>query len=287
MQRIIVIGNSHSIDAFQLLFEVFKSQNPEKEMILGILYYSGCSISKHVRFGQENASVYQYLLNTDGNWITHNNATLKGALQDQPWDLIFLQAAKSDLDDTLNIADRRALEQLVDRYVSTPHEFAWHTSWPSPNDEMFFSEDYVQQPPAGYKDRLVSLYGFNPVNQFTVLTDKAKAHILPDDTYAHKICTGAAVMYAHLGLSISQKVLWRDYTHLDDYGRLVASYAMYTQLTGAPVTEVKVNSVAAKLRQDRAQINGDLTVTEEMKQVILKSANHALEDPWTVPAEQG
>jgi len=45
-----IIGNSHSVDAFQLLFELFKSQNPEKEMMLGILYYSelmdtGCDLA--------------------------------------------------------------------------------------------------------------------------------------------------------------------------------------------------------------------------------------------------
>ena len=93
MQRILIIGNSHSIDAFQLLFEVHKAQDLQNQVLLGIVYYSGCSISKHVRFGLESEPAYRYYRNADGNWFVRDNATLIEALQDQPWNLIFLQAA--------------------------------------------------------------------------------------------------------------------------------------------------------------------------------------------------
>ncbi len=131
---------------------------------------------------------------------------------------------------------------------------------------------------------VVRLYCFNLVTQFTVLTEKVKDHILLDGTYVNKICTGAAVMYAHLALDVSQKLLWRDYTHLSDYGRLLSAYAMYIPLVGVPITEVVINSVAAELRHSLGMTNGDMVVTEEMKQIILKAANHSLEDPWSVPA---
>lgn len=286
MEKILIIGNSHSIDAFHLLYEVFRAQSPEKQIALGILYYSGCSIARHVAFGTENTPAYRFYYNDSGTWNVTRETTLRASLEAQPWDLVFLQAAKSDLDETLNLADRRTLEGFVEESVPTAHKFAWHTSWPSPNDETFFSPEYEQQPPAGYKDRLIRLYGFNPVTQFTVLTDKAKAHILPDDTYAQKICTGAAVMYAHLTLGVPQIRLWRDYTHLGDYGRLVAAYGFYTQFTGKPITEVRMDTVPVSLRHKRFQALGDLAVTEEMKKVILQAANHALEDPWTVPSQR-
>lgn len=284
MQRIMMIGNSHSIDAFQLLFEVFKAHSPEQEVVLGIMYYSGCPISKHVRFGCNDEPVYQYWLNEDGSWKVTKQATLRASLKDQPWDLIFLQAAKSDLDDTLNLSDRRLLEQLVEECVPTPHKFAWHTSWPSPNDETFFSPEHVPQPPAGYKERLIRLYGFNPITQFTVLTDKAKNHILPDSTYSQSICTGAAIMHATQVLGVSQRMVYRDYTHLSDYGRLMAAYAFYAQFTGKPLTDILVDTVPAALRSRRFQVLGDLQITEEMKQQLIAAANHALADPWTVPA---
>ena len=77
-----------------------------------------------------------------------------------------------------------------------------------------------------------------------------------------------------------QLELWRDYTHLSDYGRLITAYAFYTQFTGNPVTQVGIDKIPASLRQAHFRNKGDLIITEEMKQVIMAAANHALEDPW-------
>ena len=52
--KIFTIGNSHSYDATQLLYEVFKAQDPEQEVVIGTMYYSGCSIAKHVKFAMND-----------------------------------------------------------------------------------------------------------------------------------------------------------------------------------------------------------------------------------------
>jgi len=56
------------------------------------------------------------------------------------------------------------LEGFVEQYLQKPCRYWWHTSWPSPNDEIFFSPAYVSQAPEGYKENLMELYGFDPVN---------------------------------------------------------------------------------------------------------------------------
>ena len=285
MKKIMIVGNSHSVDAFQLLREVFLAQEPERELTIGYMYYSGCSINQHIDFGTNDKPVYRYCKNIDGKWIRQEEATLAASLADEPWDLIFLQAAKSDLTEDLNLEGRRTLDAFVDKYVPTPHEFAWHTSWPSPDDDTFFAPDYVRQPPKTYKERLTNLYGFNQVNQFTVLTEQAKKNILPDSKYVLKVCTGAGIMYARRVMGVSKLNIWRDYTHLSDFGRLIAAYSMYVQLIGKPLTEVKLDVVPTNLRYLRYKPLGDFKITQGMKQVILESANHSLEDPWTVPGE--
>ena len=193
----------------------------------------------------------------------------------------FVKKAKSDLDDTVNLAGRRKLDSIVNERLKTPHVFSWHTSWPSPNDPFFFAPDRFV--PEGYKDRLEKLYGFNPFNQFKLLTDKAKAHILPDDTYTNKICTGSAVMYAHNTLGCPQTEIWRDYTHLNDFGRLIVAYAFYVQLTGEKIDSVGIDTVPAALRHKFFTDLGDMQVTDKMKSVIIAAANHSLDDPWTAP----
>ena len=106
----------------------------------------------------------------------------------------------------------------------------------------------------------------------------------PDETYEKVISTGAGIMYAHAALNVLQQELWRDYTHLSDYGRLIAAYTFYAQFTGNPITQINIDTIPAALRQARSRAKGDLIVTEEMKQVIMDAANHALEDPWSAPS---
>ena len=129
----------------------------------------------------------------------------------------------------------------------------------------------------------MALYGFDPANQFRVLTDAAKAHILTDENYTGAVCTGAAIMYAHKVLGRPQLELWRDYTHLSDLGRLIAAYSMYAQLMGNAIQQVGIDTIPVGKRSLQYQHLGDMTVTDQMKEIIIQSVNHALQDPWSVP----
>ena len=283
MLKILIIGNSHSTDAFQLLAEAFRDQLPHQDVVMASLYYAGCSIIQHNQHIEENAPVYRYTINKNGVQEVTYNVTINYGLHHQDWDIIMLQAAKGDRHQSLNLAGRRKLEKYVDANMATPYAFAWHTSWPSPNDEIFFSPDWVRQPPADYKDILIALYGFDTVNQAKILTQQTVDYILPDNTYKYKINTGAAIMQAHLVQKIPQVELWRDYTHLHDFGRLIVAYAMYAQLTGNKITSIGMDTVPVEKRHDQFKHLGDLQITEKMKQAIMEAANYSLENPWIIP----
>ena len=281
--KVLIIGNSHSIDAFYLLQKVFEDQMPEQKIVLGVVHYAGCSISKHLLFSQREEAVYTYLRDDNGKRDSFDHQTMADILKDQAWDKVIFQAAKTDLDDTLNESARRQLEDYVEQQLGKSYEKWWHTSWPSPNEEIFFSPAYVSIAPDGYKENLMALYGFDPSNQFRVLTDKAKTHILTDSNYTGAVCTGAAVMYAHNVLERPQLELWRDYTHLSDFGRLLAAYSLYAQLMGKEITQVGIDTIPEEKRSLQYQHLGDMTVTQEMKDIIIEATNHSLNDPWSVP----
>lgn len=281
--KIIIIGNSHSNDTFWLLREAFADQMPDQEMMLGILYYSGCPVSKHVKFTMENKYVYDYHSNKSGVWMT-TAANMDIGLCDQDWDIVVFQGGRGDTEGEYNLQGRRALEQIVNDRVSPPYKSMWQVTWPNPDDPIFFSPEYPVHPPAGYQEYLQATFDHDTFKQFTAMTDKAKAYLVEDKTYEKVICVGAGVMYAHAVLGLPQTALWRDYTHLTDYGRLIAAYSFYTQFTGKKVSEINLNVIPAVLRQKRFRPEGDLIITEEMKRVIIAAANHALEDPWTAPA---
>ena len=73
--------------------------------------------------------------------------------------------------------------------------------------------------------------------------------------------------------------------HLTDYGRLIASYTLYAEIMDQDITEVKVQSIAAGLRHRRAQVLGDMEVTDEMRQVIIDAVKYARENPWVTPGQ--
>ena len=281
---VLIIGNSHSIDAFWLLYQAYMDQHPDTKLCVGILHYGGANIDEHVAFGNSGEEKIRYYKNNSGKWDIKYDVTTEFVLTDQPWDIIMMQPAKEDLSDpTLNKDGREALAEIIDRYVDNPHEIMWHISWPSPNDETFFSADYIRQPPQGYKDKLTRLYGFDPVNQFSVMVNMTKDHILDDDLYSKAVCSGASIMHAHLAQGIAQLELWRDYTHLSDYGRLMAAYALVAQITDDPIESVGIDVITVGWRHKQNKDQGDLEITQEMKDAIILAANYALENPWVIP----
>ena len=92
-------------------------------------------------------------------------------------------------------------------------------------------------------------------------------------------------MYAHAVLGVPQAELWRDYTHLGDYGRLVAAYGFYTQFTGKPVTEIKLTTIPANFFKSTMG-SEDRTLTEMEKAILIESVNNALTTQLSVTQSQ-
>ena len=94
--KAIILGNSDSTDATNLLYEIFLAEGWKKEeLVLGCMYESGCGLSSHVQFAQNDAPEYKYYKNTGSNangaWDCRENTTLSYALADENWDVVILQ----------------------------------------------------------------------------------------------------------------------------------------------------------------------------------------------------
>jgi len=290
VEKILIIGNSHSGDTFWQLQQVFDAHY-DGEVVLGYLYYSGCTVGQHVKFAYGDQRVYIYRRNftnnpDGGRWVEYKDADMKTALLDQQWDTIVLQAGRADLDQTLNQTGRRLLEDYVNQHIPTPHRFMWNRTWSNPTYEPFYNGEWRVKAPVGLKEQLTLLYGFNPATQFAQGTELVKKNILPDDTYEKILSPGTAIMYCILEKGMEDLEIYRDYTHLNDFGRLIAAYAFYTQFTGQKVTEIKIDVIPAHLRSTRYIPEGDLVITQEMKDTILEAVNYAFDHPLEVPGQQ-
>ena len=284
--RILVLGNSGSNDIFFQMNRVFKAEGfGGKKYTLAFLYYSGCKFSQHVEFMKRNDPVYDYYKSTEsGGYVCEEQSTMKHALKDEEWDIIFLHpGAYDDLTHKdLKQSFRKQLEDLVNQYVTTEHVFGYLHRATSPDDSRFFASDWWRQPPSGFRSNQTKAYGTEEYfARYKIEMDLANAHILTDPIYEYTINTGSGMAYAHKVMGLSQLALYRDYIHLSDFGRVLSAYCFYVQLTGEPLEEVKLDKIPAKARQAHYVADGDLILTDELKNVIKESANFSLQNPWT------
>ena len=271
--RIMILGSSRSVNTFHLLYEVFKDQMPDQEITLGVMYYSGCSMSMHAQFVKENKSVYDYYRNTNGYWEIISNSNMEYGLRDQAWDVILLQAGTGDTANNMNETCRKFLTEYVDSVVTHPHTFWWHTTWFNSTDPALYAADATPKTEA---EQFVQL------NQSV---DAAKKYVLDDPMFEGHICSGTPMMYALKELDIPEVELYRDHTHLSDYGSLIVGYSWYTQFTGNEVTSINLDLIPVHLRVAQHRYLGDLQITEEMKQAIIQTAQYTHDNPWTVPGQ--
>jgi len=274
--KIMILGSSRSVNTFQLLYEAFKDQMPGQELVLGIMYHSGCSMSMHVNFIVGGQSVYDYYRNDNGRWVIQKDVHMDTGLCDDNWDVVLLQAGTGDLTDSMNITSRTYLQEYVASRVQHPHVLWWHSTW-------FNSTDPELYDPTKTK--------INPltVDQYQQLNDgitAAKAYVMDDPMFAGHITSGTPMMYALKVLGVPERELYRDHTHLSDFGCLLVGYAFYAQYTGKPVTQINIDTIPQHLRHSQYQHLGDMQVTEEMKEIILKTVDYTLKNPWSVPTAQ-
>lgn len=273
--KIMILGSSRSINTFQMLWNAFNDQMPEQKVVLGVMYYSGCSISEHVNFISNNQAVYRYYYNDSGRWITKDDVTMDVGLADQAWDVIFLQAGDGDTANKMNESGRKYLVDYVNSIIKTPHTFWWHSTWFNATDPDLYDDA-----------KKAEAYSVDQIAQLTATNDAAKKYVLDDPMFAGHITSGTPMMYALKELGLTDKDLFRDHTHLSDYGYILIAYAFCAQFTGKPVTEINIDSIPAHLRHKNTQSEGDLILTEDMKQAIIKTVDYTLKNPWAVPTGQ-
>lgn len=301
--KILILGNSHSLDATNLLYEVFQTEAPEQKLVLGALYYSGCTMQQHANFLTNNQKVYVYYKNDgsqpDRTWV-RQDATCLDALQDEQWDIIFMQAtgANSDLFDG---AWKVVADYLLNNQDIAP-KLALHYSWACPDDyELYLNDDAPYKhptSPTSWRNKLERLYGVDGKYSQSYMYQLSVAALqenLIDSTditgraFDLVIPTCTTVQYAYEVLGRDHEELYRDYTHLNDYGRLMVAYNWYAAIMGIEeLTEVNLDAIPAALKHRNSEFpaadaDGNYIVTEDMKADILEAVNWTLKNPYSLP----
>lgn len=279
--RILTIGNSHTVDANLLFRNVFKAEAPDQKVMLGNMYFSGCAVSQHVKHFENNEPVYVYYRNVNGAWEQKPQMTLEYALQEQAWDIIILHEMNSGvgLENTYqNDNYQKLIDYIKEKTVYAP-KFIYNLSWANPTSQKLWDLGYPGDWVGGYDKS----YGKDYVNMFTKMTEMVQKYVVTNSSISGVIPTGTAFCYARNEKGQSDDVLYRDYTHVSDFGSLLAAYTWFAVVMGkTEITDVNIDVVPARQRHEKFWNDGDLIVTQEMKDIIVESVNFALKNPFQV-----
>ena len=303
-KKFLIVGNSHSQDAFLPLPEILKAEGYSGYTI-GTLMLSGSSALNHVDQINNNKTYGFKVSTNNGRYKTQANSTLKNALN-YDWDIVFMQNGPFDVAESTNTMASNYRTQVED-YIKANCKnknvkIAYHLSWIAPacddhsviqaqetsekyKDVLMQTSDYAKYDPTSWKIDYKNLK-----TQHNKLCDLIANNVLNNSNYITAISTETAIIYANqvLGIGVGKatdwkaknvNVLYRDEMHMSDNGRVLASYAFFAQYMGVELTEIKLTKLSAEARR---QVGAeDLTITAEWKDIILKSANYSLTKTWT------
>ena len=298
--KFLCIGNSHGLDATNILYEVFRAEAPEKKVVLGAMYYQGCRLDQHASWIREEKPNYMYYKideelykKTNGNWKVmlgkevnleiQDGATMTYVLQDEQWDVVSLQQmnTKTGLADGYPAEDIKTIVDHINKNLEVKPELGWLMIWTNPDEESLVSTM------SGYwKDNYLKDYQQNQDVMYKAIVKQVKNNILTNDAFSFVVPAATAIHYAGEVCGVPDEELYRDYTHLSMTSRVIAAYMWYAQLMGLDkIEEIKLDVYPKILLPTKLKYMGDITLTAEQKDYILKSVNHALANPYEVPAQ--
>ena len=278
--RVLTIGNSHTVDANLLLYNVFRKEMPQQKVLLGNMYFSGCAVSQHVDHFENNQPVYVYYKNNGSGWQQQRNKTLEDALKEQAWDIIILhEMNNSAATESTYGGDnyQKLINYFKEKTVYAP-KIIYNLGWANPTSEELWNLGYPGDWVNSYKQK----WG-DYTTMFTTMTQLAEKHVLPMKDITGMIPTGTAFCYARNELGKTDEELYRDYTHLSDLGSLLAAYLWFAVITEkTEISAVNIDVIPAQQRYEKNWGLGDWAITQDIKDMIVKSVNFALKNPLQV-----
>ena len=278
--RILTIGNSHTVDSNLLLYTVFRKEMPQQKIMLGNMYYSGCAVSQHVKFYENNEAVYVYYKNTGAGWEQHREKTLKDALKEQAWDIIIIHEMNNGTatEATYNNDNYQKLIDYIKKDTTYAPKFIYNLGWANPTSQELWDLGYPGDWVNSYKQK----WG-DYTTMFTKMVELVDKNVLPMKDITGMLPTGTAFCYARNELGKTDEELYRDYTHLSDLGSLLTAYLWYSVITEKTELEaVNIDVIAAQLRHEKSWSKGDWFIDQDTKDMIVKSVNFALKNPMQV-----
>lgn len=317
IMKILLIGHSLGNDS-SFFFPAIAKNEGETNLVMGVLYHSGCRLVQHVDYLKENAPQYAYYefdiskdeewrrAKADGSFETYipgsaNDTyiddgtiaqTMQFGIQQHDWDMVILQGGlfeMADVKDGYFVAGKELdhvnyIQTIMDYVKENDIEkgsvptFSWNMIWGVPADDAVLVEDT--------KTRLYQNFsGYEEMYQ--AMCKVAKDKIQPAFDWKFFMPTGTAIENLKT-TKLTNAEVYRDYAHVTDYGRMVAAYVWYCTIFGKDISECKLSPISWKLQINSfsRQYQKDLELTEDQKNILVEAVGNALKTPYEVTPSQ-
>ena len=262
--KILAITSSFGLNTTQLLYDIAMAEGAT-EVIVGRLYISGCSLETHVGNAKTNANAYRYtkISSKDGGeWKTMENVSLAQGLNDEAWDIIFTQqgAALAGQPNTYGDYVPQLMQYIKETKTTPTVGYVWNVLWAYQRD----TDQAVYH----------TVFGSDQMFMYQENLRAAKEKIVPLNMFDALIPSGTAIQNART--SYFGDTLTKDTYHLNNLGRAIAGYTLWSILTGKELTEVNLGPV------NSYDLPEKLELTDKDRQVIIECVNNAIKNPWEV-----
>ena len=234
--RILAVGNSFSVDAMEYLFPLCRAGG--MRVVLGNLYIGGCSLDTHWKNIQGCLPAYTYFKNTDGEWLSTPDVSVRQALAEEPWDVITMQRASGSSGLPTTYTHLQDVYDFLQANKTNPAaEIWWHMTWS-------YQQDSTHPEFAGY--------GRDQTAMYRAIVRTVRDTVLPARPFSGLIPSGTAVQNLRGAVG---DVLTRDGFHLSyGLGRYTAALTWFTALGGDPDAAEWVPAAYPELKAELPRI---------------------------------
>lgn len=292
VMKVLTLGSSSSVDSNHMINLVAATEGigEYEEILIGTLYYSGCTTTQHVKFLTENSNVYDLYLSSTAKPDTPpkitKSVTMRDALRYDYWDVIFLQPSGGECmtDAVFTGGNLEVIRNYVEENRMNPLAvYGWHTIGVSSTDPDLIAT-YPKEPNSYAAS--AAKYNYDRALMLRERTQRTERYVMSDPSYVYVITSCTTVENA-ITSYLGQKGIKRDYTHLTDVGRLAASYLWYCKLFGVEqLTEIKLDAIPKAFLKSTEDKTQDRVLTETEKAVILEAVNNTLKNPLEITQSQ-
>jgi hypothetical protein len=258
---------------------------------------------QHKDFISANQKVYTYHKN-DGTqpnraWVV-KAATCLDALEDEQWDYIFMQQMNHRLALESEFTEYYDSWKYVADYLMNNQDIApklgFHVTWTNPdNYELYLNDNAPYKHASSYYWRHDVHEKFWPgadgkydkslqyqdINKYVKKYLIDGAEDLIGRNYDLFIPSATVIEYAETVCGRPQQELYRDYTHMNDYGRLIVAYTWYAKIMQLDqIDGINVYEVPKGAHHSNSKYPADLKFDEQMRADALASVNFALANPY-------